>query len=70
MIFFICFILVRHTINITNDKTVPSSVTVDDFTTLSRHNLTCYGSHRTIIRGSMFDLFDLCMIIVTYYIYM
>jgi hypothetical protein len=38
----ICFILVRHTNNIIKDKTTPSSVTVEVFTT-SILNTLCKG---------------------------
>jgi hypothetical protein len=48
----ICFILVRHTNNITNDKTIPSSVTVEAFNTSLLSTLTCFGPYRPSSEGT------------------
>jgi hypothetical protein len=45
----ICFILVRHTNNITSDKTIPSSVTIEAFTTSLLSTLTCFRPYIFVI---------------------
>jgi hypothetical protein len=52
----ICFILVRHTNNITKDKTTPSSVTVEVFTTSVLNALTCFGPYGPSSEGHRYSL--------------
>ena len=54
--FLICFILVRHTNNIIKDKTTPSSVTVEVFTTSILNTLTCFGPYRPSSEGHRYSL--------------
>jgi hypothetical protein len=46
------FILVRRTNNITNDKTIPSSVTIEAFITSLLSTLTCFDPYRPSSEGT------------------